>query len=479
MQILHVASEVAPFAKVGGLADVVMGLSRELTAEGHDVHVLIPSYQCIEKKQLIPEGKLEKFTTELDGRALNASVRYMRFDNVPILLLDTDQEYWGQLSAIYAEDVERFTFFCRAVTDWLKVTDLSPDVIHVHDWPTALLPVLAPAQGYKGGRFVFTMHNFEFQGQCQWDDLERVGLKAQEIEETSLLQDPHKRCLNLVKGGLLTADRVTTVSPTYAKEVMTPEFGFGLEDVLVGIKDKFSGILNGIDHSYWDPQNDEYLSERYSASQGHEKVCMAKMRNKKELFSDLDIPLRKGIPLLSSVTRLVPQKGIWLLHDLFSQAEQLDFQVLLLGSLASPEAQKSFESLDLMLRKKGRGAVLFGSDERCAHRIFAASDMFVAPSLFEPCGLTQLISLRYGTVPIVRKTGGFADTVVDVLASEDSNGFSFSQPDPLLLQKSVVRALEWYGDGERWRSLIMRGKRQDFSWRHSVGGYMKLYKSIV
>jgi len=267
MQILHVSSEVAPFAKVGGLADVVMGLSLSLQEKGHDVHILIPSYGFIQDEKLTFDGKVERFTTQLDGISYNASIRYCRFDNkISILLLDTEDGYWNKLSSVYGVDVERFAFFCRAVADWLKITKFSPDVVHVHDWPTALLPVLT-----SFNRSVFTMHNFEFQGRCQWKDLERIGL-SKDVRETLQTSDGS---FNLVKGGLFAADKVTTVSPTYAKEVLTSEFGRGLESILHDIKDKFSGILNGIDTSYWNPKTDAFLFEQYSAKQGYEQVSRA------------------------------------------------------------------------------------------------------------------------------------------------------------------------------------------------------------
>jgi len=523
MQILHVSSEVAPFAKVGGLADVVMGLSLSQQEKGHDVHILIPSYGFIETQvvphshlgtkrekhatsrcsstrvktlpssqhsypislahslkenraqlgfqdeRLVFDGKEERFTTYVDGVSYNASVRYCRFDNkISILLLDTEDGYWNKLSSVYGGDVERFTFFCRAVADWLRITKLSPDVVHAHDWPTALLPLLAPFQ-----RFVFTMHNFAFQGRCQWKDLERVGLNE---DLRKILQDP-EGSFNLVQGGLFAADKVTTVSPTYAQEVMTPEFGRGLESVLCDIQDKFSGILNGIDTSYWNPQTDAFLFERYSSKQGPERISKAKLHNKEKLFQELGLPLKKRVPLLTSITRLVSQKGIWLLHDLFSQAEEFGFQAILLASVPDKEAKVPFEELDQMLREKGRGAVLFRSDEECAHRLFAASDMFVAPSLFEPCGLTQLIALRYGTVPIVRKTGGFADTVIDVSEGKEANGFSFIDPISSFLQQAVLKALECYKNEESWQKLVMKGMGQDFSWKRSADIYLSLYQS--
>jgi starch synthase len=470
MQILHVSSEVAPFAKVGGLADVIMGLSLALQEKGHDIHILIPSYGFIQDEKLVFDGKIERFTTQLDGRFYSSSVRYCRFDNkISILLLDTEDGYWSKLSSVYGNGIERFTFFCRAVADWLKITKLSPDVVHVHDWPTSLLPILSSLK-----RSVFTVHNFEFQGRCQWKNLERIGLSSDETMEILQISDGS---LNLVKGGVLAADKVTTVSPTYAKEVMTPQFGKGLESVLHDIQDKFSGILNGIDTSYWNPQTDKFLFEHYSAKEGYEKVCKAKLHNKEKLFQEIGLPLKKEVPLLTSVTRLVSQKGIWLLHDLFSQAEEFGFQAILLGSVPDVEARAPFEELDQMLREKERGAILFKSDEECAHRLFAASDMFVAPSLFEPCGLTQLISLRYGTVPIVRKTGGFADTIVDVSEGEEANCFSCTDPISLLLQEAVRNALEYYKDEESWQRLVMRGMRQEFSWKKSADKYLSLYQS--
>jgi len=469
MRILHISSEVAPFAKVGGLADVVMGLSQQLVKQGHEISILIPSYGCVDMKQLEPQDFEERFESTFDGKSRLCVVRHFTYQKkINVLLLDTEDGYWQQYTSIYGSDVERFLFFCRAIRDWWQ--EGKADIIHMHDWPTALLSLFFQREVPT----ILTMHNFAFQGWCQWNDLERIGLKEEDFSDPSLLQDPKGECLNLVKIGLLTADKVTTVSPTYAKEVTTPEFGHGLHGVLSSIGESFIGILNGIDYSYWNPKDDPFLFEHYSVNQRMSAVRATKKANKVQLFQCLGIPCRNDLPFLATVTRLVEQKGIWLIHDLFMKADELGFQCVVLGSVPDERAAKAFRELDAHLRKTGRGGVLLVSDEECAHRLYAAADIFVAPSLFEPCGLTQLIAFKYGAVPLVRRTGGFADTVIDM-----KNGFLFDEPKIEHLEVAVQKALQVYQGESAWEALITCGMHEDFSWKRSGQQYVKLYQQVA
>ncbi len=485
MRILQVASEMTPIAKVGGLGDVLMGLTRELSWKGHDALAVLPFYGMIDGEHLVSEGRTDWFDTLFDGVRQRAYVRYFRLHkDISVALLDTESGFFRSRRTIYGNDdeVASFLFFCRAVVDWLLATNRHIDILHVHDWPTALLPAMYPiiAQRSLPCRSVLTVHNFEYQGRCHWGEIPRVGIHSHDLPDPSMLNDPVYQCANLVKAGLLTVDAATTVSPTYAREMVTEEHGQGLHGVLTRLGKKFVGILNGIDYAYWNPKIDPYLFKRYGLSDGMESVASAKLESKARLFSQIGIPLRPDTPLIASVARLVRQKGISLMHDLFAQAEELNFQCLVLGSVPEPEAQHTFSDLDRKLRACGRGAVFLMSDEAFAHRTYAATDLFFAPSLFEPCGLTQLISLKYGVIPVVRRTGGLADTIVDVQQDEPtSNGFLFDIPDLEHCTAAVYRALALYQQKEGWRALMQRGMQQDFSWNAPGNQYISLYQSLL
>lgn len=483
MQIIQVASELTPIAKVGGLGDVLMGLSRELVWKGHDPLVVIPFYGVINLDQLKEDGPKECFETFPHGKPLKASISFFRWNGVRIGLLDTEDGFFRRRRTIYGDgdEIACFILFVRAVAEWLLSSQRIPDVVHVHDWQTALLPSICRLFDHdhrlSDVRFLFTVHNFEYQGFCHAHDLERVGIHPSSFG--TLLQDPEKDCLNLIKAGLLSADYVTTVSPTYAQEVMEGKEARGLQSVVNSIRGRFEGILNGVDYSYWNPEVDRFLVEKYAAHQGGGAVIEAKRNNREVLSHQIGIPFCPDKPFIASVTRLVQQKGVHLLHDLFSRAEEFDFQCILLGSVPDPTTEKLFAELDTKLRAQKRGAIFLMSDESFAHRVYAAADLFVVPSIFEPCGLTQLIALKCGTIPIVRRTGGLADTIVDIDAetpSASSNGFCFEAPDVPSLTAAFVRALRLMKQPALREEVMLRGMLQDFSWHKPCNRYISLYR---
>ena len=499
MDILQIASEMTPIAKVGGLGDVLMGLTRELLWKGHSALPVLPAYGVINTSQLTPDGKEEVFSTSYNGAARKAKVTYYHFDGkLPLALLDTEDGLFRNRETIYGDGSPEatFIFFCRAVVDWILATNRKPDIVHIHDWPTALVPSVYQAITGKKPPFgtVFTVHNFEYQGRCSWDDFARAGLFYHNFPNPSLLQDPVHPCLNLVKAGLLTADFSTTVSPTYANEVRTQAGGRGLHEVLTGLRDRFVGILNGVDYTFWNPEIDPYIGTRYGIIGAEETTGQAKKAkdlntfaniqkskrlNRESLFYSIGVEPKANVPLIASVTRLVNQKGIWFIKDLFYKAEELNFQCLVLGSVPEPDAERAFGELDLFLRSRGRGAVFQISDEGLAHKAYAASDLFVVPSLVEPCGLTQLIALKYGTVPIVRKTGGLADTIIDVDShSHQANGFVFEEPQSHHFVNAAHRALSLFSDKAQWEELVMRGMRQDYSWNLPGNAYVSVYNRV-
>jgi starch synthase len=495
MYIVQIVTELCPIARVGGLADVIYGLSKELSKQGHKVEIILPKYDCLNYEALknLKVEFRELWSFEGMNR-YNNTIWSADIDGLKLLLVEPHhpQYYFGR-GVIYGchDDIDRFIYFSRTSMEFLFKSGRAPDAIHVHDWPTALIPVLYKDMyqplGYKAGGTVLTIHNMEHQGRCQPFNLSRAGLRGDSYLASDKMQDPYSLSLvNLLKGGIEFADRISTVSPNYEKEIQTPQGGFGLEEVLISNRKKLKGILNGIDEDFWNPEKDPHLIQRYSTyaidSNKLPAVLKAKKENKRHLRVHLGIK-ESDAPLIGSVTRLVPQKSPELIKYALYRALDKGGQYILLGSTPILSVQKEFEALKEELKNNDNVAVVLDNDEALAHQIFAAADMFVIPSLFEPCGLTQLIALRYATAPIVRLTGGLADTVFDIETSlrpvEMRNGFTFDFPDRKGVDWALTRALDCFKQQpQKWQSIIINGVRQDFSWRNSVSEYLSLYRDL-
>jgi len=496
MRILQVASEMAPIAKIGGLADVVTGLSREIVTQGHDVTIVIPRYGVIDFSQLQYAGRTDVFDSQYNGESQKMKVEHFLFDNaIRVCLLDTSWRKWEQASKIYStahEDAPSYIQFSKGVLDWLQSCQDAPyDVFHVHDWQASFIAgLLSPISSFpltfSRPRVVMTIHNLEYQGQCHFSELEKAGYTVFHPPIEDLAHDPHHNCANLLKLGIEASDIVTTVSATYAKEICSPDSGRGLDAVLRKKGEKFVGVLNGVDYSYWNPETDRYIPVRYSAHHSITDVLHAKNAARIELYQELGLEIYEGLekrPLVASVTRLVEQKGLSLIDSVLHRAEELDITCILLGTAHDPKIHDRFMELNISLRNKKRGAVLLQNSEKIAHLIFAASDLFLVPSLFEPCGLTQIIAMKYGSIPVVRRTGGLADTVVDIDYPVFSsyvthpNGFVFDHPDVTGIDSALHRSLQYFRKSpERWYDFIERALTQDFSWYRSASKYLELYK---
>lgn len=495
MYIVQIVTELCPVARVGGLADVVYGLSKELSKQGHHIEIILPKYDCLNY------GALKNLKVEFrelwsfEGmHRYNNTIWSADIDGLKLLLVEPHhpQYYFGR-GVIYGchDDIDRFIYFSRTTMEFLFKSGRIPDAIHVHDWPTALVPVLYKDMyqplGYKAGGIVLTIHNMEHQGRCQPFNLSRIGLRGDSYLVPSKMQDPHSlNLINLLKGGIEFADKITTVSPNYEKEIQTPQGGFGLEEVLIRHRKKLKGILNGIDEDFWNPEKDAHLIQRYSTYDSDinklTNVLQAKRENKRHLRAHLGIKETEA-PLIGSISRLVPQKSPELIKYALHRTLDKGGQYVLLGTTPILSIQKEFEALKKELKTNDNVAIVLDNDEALAHQIFAAADMFVIPSLFEPCGLTQLIALRYGTVPLVRSTGGLADTVFDISTSsqpaELRNGFTFDFPDHKGVDWALSRALDCFQrEPQKWQGIILNGIRQDFSWRHSVSEYLSLYRDL-
>lgn len=480
MHIVQIAAELAPIAKVGGLADVIYGLSKELTRLGHRVDILLPKYDTLHLEAL---KKLKVTSTHTLWSGQLESLRVTLIDPHP------PHSFFNR-GMIYGckDDIERFAAFCKAAMDFLFREEKQPDVIHAHDWHTALIPILykeiyANKKSLLKG-VVFTIHNMEHQGKCLPLDLKSIGLKLENSLFLDKMQDPsNPGDLNLLKGGIVYADAVTTVSPTYEKEIQTPEGGFGLESTLIEYNKKLTGILNGIDEDFWNPEKDPYLFHKYPTHNIDKSTLSAviagKKENRRKLCARLNCKESQG-PLVAVVSRLVPQKGPELMKHAMKRTLEAGGQFILLGSSPIPSLHQEFEAL--ALKNNENATILLDKDEGLAHQIFAAADMLLIPSLFEPCGLTQMIALRYGTIPIARVTGGLADTVFDVDTSlrpeEERNGFTFEGSDAEGVDWALLRALKCFQqDQEKWHRLMLQGMGQDFSWKSAAAHYVQLYRS--
>jgi starch synthase len=469
MKILMVCAELAPWAKTGGLADAVAGLSDALAASGHDVRVLLPRYA-----HLPPAGGLEHTVEGLGGpfrvRELEPELEAEARDPRPrVFLLDlgaltADTVYTGD-----ARDAGRFLHLCAAAAALSAAGDWRPDVVHCHDWHTALVPVFQRLTPDSSARSVLTLHNVGYQGVFADAILEEHGFAA--LEQVLPADARAGGGTNFLRAGLRSADRVTTVSPTYAEEIRLPEFGMGLEDVLRARGPDLVGILNGVDYGVWSPEHDPFLREHYDSTD-----LAPKRRIKQTLVERLKLAPGEA-PLVGVVGRLVEQKGIDLLAlalPALLQSTTASFAVL-----GNGDAVLAAELRRLCDAHRTRLAFIEGYDEALAHEIFAGSDLTVVPSRYEPCGLTQMYALRYGTIPVVRATGGLADTIRHFDPSTGSgNGCVFEDADPQAVVWGVGTALGWLADADAWSQLIQNAMAADFSWPRHVPQYEELYRSL-
>jgi len=474
MYIVHAASEIAPIAKVGGLGDVVYSFAKATAALGHRVEVIVPKYDSIQYdglKELRPEYR---DLWVYDGPyQYHNTVWSAKVEEAALLLMQPDHpSYYFNRGQIYGavDDIDRFIYFSRAVCEYLYKSGKRPDILHIHDWPTALIAPLYREMytrlGMKIGGVVLTIHNLEHQGKCSPFNLTKAGLRGEDYLSPNQMQDPENPALiNLLKGGIEYADFITTVSPTYEKEAQTPEGGFGLDTLLLQHKKKFCGILNGIDCDYWNPATDRHLSYPYASVKG-------KAKSKIELRHRFELVDRQA-PIVCAISRLVPQKGPLLIEAALEHTLDKGGQFILLGSSPIAEIRARFEALEKKLSHNKNVAFFLDYDEALSHLVYAGSDMIVIPSIFEPCGLTQMIALRYGTVPIVRKTGGLADTV------SVKNGFIFAKPEKTALFGALDEALTLFSkDRNKWDSLAQAGMALDFSWNKSMNDYLQTYGQV-
>jgi len=474
MKILFVASEGLPFSKTGGLADVVEALPKALVGMGHEIGVVLPRYRGTKASSVllpslsIPMGDRLRFPAVADGSQV-AGVRHYFVDDAEYF--DRDQLYAVQ-GKDYPDNAERFGEFGRAAIEIAKQVWL-PDVIHCHDWQSALVPVLlrtvyAADPLLRGVPVVFTIHNMGYHGLFPREILGRLGL-PESLFHMEALEFYGK--VNFLKAGLVFADYLTTVSRKYAQEIQTPEYGHGLDGVVRKRADRLQGILNGVDYSIWSPENDTFIAAKYSA-----RDLSGKRACKKDLLEQFKLPVEDLVrPVIGIVSRFTDQKGF----DLIAQvADELLVEELTLVALGAGEPKYEQLFRDLARRFPGKVGAKIAYDNALAHKIEAGADMFLMPSRYEPCGLNQIYSLRYGTVPVVRATGGLDDTIESFDAkSGRGTGFKFDAYEGRALLACARQALKTYRNQKAWGKLQANGMAKDFSWQTSAAEYARLYEA--
>ncbi|MGD8238300.1 MAG: glycogen synthase GlgA [Armatimonadota bacterium] len=468
MKVLLAAGEVAPLAKTGGLADVAGSLPKALQHRGVDVRIVMPKYRGVADQAESPLEQIPGVTVPLGGRDVVVGLLQTTIANgdVPVYLVERDEYYDREGLFGHPDDLERFTLFSRAVTALPGAIGWEPDVVHCHDWHAGIVPVylkrLAPG---PRPATVFTIHNLAYQGAFPKTAADLLGIAWDSPAFHDLEMGSQ---LNFMKAGIVAADRISTVSQRYAGEIQTREFGEGLHGILQSRSDALEGILNGIDYDTWNPRTDTQIAAGFGPDD-----LTGKAKCKQALQAEMNLPQR-DVPVIGIVTRLAAQKGLDIIEEVVNELLAADIQLVLLGT-GEPQYHALFGRLAKLLPDKT--GIRLDYDAALARRIYAGSDLFLIPSRYEPCGLTQMIGLAYGTIPIVRATGGLADTISE--RGPEGNGFMFFEYSPDALLAALDRALAAYDDPVRWARLMRNAFACDFSWEQSAGHYEELYQRAM
>jgi len=481
MKILFVSSEMVPFCKTGGLADVAGSLPKAVKALGHDVRAIIPKYKMVDDGHFRLKTLFETIPVRVGNMVEYASIHETKLpgSGVTVYLIGSEKFFdreglYQENGRDYPDNAQRFVFFCKAVLAALKKLGWEPHVIHLNDWQTALIGAYIKTEGKEDPFFrtvatVYSVHNMGYLGLFKADTMPLTGLSWQYYTPDTL---EFWNNVSYAKAGFVFADVINTVSPTYAREIQTPEFGCGLEGLVKKRGSDVYGILNGIDNELWDPERDTKIAKMYSSSNLRGKAV-----NKAALRKANDLENSKDAPIIGIISRLADQKGLDILSQALPAIMGMGFQFVALGA-GDPSYQELFRSFSE--RYKGKFAANIGFNSALAQLIYAGSDFFIMPSRYEPCGLGQLISFKYGTIPLVRKTGGLADTVFDYdLKSEKGDGFVFEEYSSKALEDAAIRAFAAYKDRKKWGRLVKKVMGYDFSWDISAKKYIALYKKAI
>jgi len=487
LNILFVSSEVEPFAKTGGLADVSSSLPKAIKELGHEIRIMMPRYRFISERRFKLHDiiRLKDITIPIGpapevGYVKSSFISNLK-EKVQVYFLD-NANYFGRDGVYqnpatkkdYKDNDERFIFFCRGVLETLRRLGWQPDIIHCNDWQTGLIPAYVKTlfhsdPFFRNVKTLFTIHNMAYQGAFPADSFAKSGFPKDLFKPDGV--EAYGK-FNFLKTALNFCDAITTVSEKYAEEICTSdEFGAGLNGLLQSRRKDLHGILNGIDYQVWNPLTDEFVYRKYDA-----KSVEAKIDNKRALLGRFNLEFSERRPLIGAICRLVDQKGFDLVLEILDDLLRQDVQFVLLGS-GDKEYEKAFETVQKKHPK--HMGVVFGFDNELSHLIEAGSDMYLMPSKYEPCGLNQMYSMRYGTVPVVRATGGLDDTVEDYSSNGKGTGFKFEKFDSKELSKAIQRALKVYQQPEEWKKIMRNGMQKDFSWEFSAKKYINLYKDLL
>ncbi|MGI6093824.1 MAG: glycogen synthase GlgA [Lachnospiraceae bacterium] len=477
-KILFIASESVPFIKTGGLADVVGALPKCFDKEQFDVRVIIPKYQCMKEQLKDKLQYITHFYMDFAWKNEYVGVLYMEYEGIKFYFIDN--EYYFSGDQPYGDprgDVEKFAYFSKASLAILPVIDFKPDVIHCHDWQTGLVPVYLKENFqanafFRGIKTVMTIHNLKFQGIWDIDTIKQITGFPDQLFVSDKLEAYHDA--NYLKGGLVYADMITTVSNSYAEEIKTPFYGERLEGLMQARSDRLLGIVNGIDYDEYNPETDIYLKHHYNAGNFRKE----KVKNKVQLQKDLELEVNPKVMMIGVVSRLTDQKGFDLVDYMMDEMCQDNIQLVVLGT-----GEKKYENMfrHFAWKYKGKVSANIFYNEAMSHQIYASCDAFLMPSLFEPCGLSQLMSLRYGTLPIVRETGGLKDTVEPYNEEAGTGtGFSFCNYNAHEMLYTVRYAEQiYYSKKREWNKIVERAMAKDFSWNNSAKQYEKMYQKLI
>ena len=474
MKILFSATEAYPFIRTGGLRDVIGALSKELSKLGEDVRVIIPKYKGIKEDLKNKINYIKQIFVDVGWRHQYCGIEELKVNNVQFYFIDN--EYYFNRDNLYGyyDDAERFAFYDRAVLEILKAINWYPDIIHCNDWQCGMIPVLYKLEyrnkdEYPDIKFIYSIHNLLFQGNFGKEILgELFGYDLQQFNNGGLSFNDG---ISYMKGGINYSEKVLTVSYTYAEEIKTPEYGECMDELLRNKGGDLKGILNGIDYEEYNPLTDELIEKRYDINS-----IESKMENKLALQRELGLEENKNIPIISIVSRLTSQKGIDLIKEIIDCVLTKEVQFVVLGT-GEWDYEEFFKGLEKRYPNKVATRITF--DNKLSHKIYAGSDMFLMPSKFEPCGLGQLIALRYGNVPIVRETGGLKDTIEAYNKFEfTGNGFSFYNYSSIELKNCIFEALEIYKRKDEWNNLVKTAMSCDNSWKKSALEYKRIYESF-
>ncbi len=476
MKVLFVASEAVPFSKTGGLADVAFALPKALRKEKVDARVMISKTFDLPEELMQNEKHINHFYVDVGWRRQYVGLSEIEHDGVPYYFIDN--EYYFKRDGLYGhfdDGEKKFSYYCRSVLESIRHMDFKPDIIHFNDWHTGMIPVLLNEhyrhdEDYKGIRTVYTIHNLKYQGVFGPEILNDLLSMGPDHYHSGGME--FHGGVSFMKSGINFADAITTVSETYAQEIQYPFFGERLDGLLRHRDDDLYGITNGLDHDIYDPRKDPHIMRKYD-SRGLKK----KRENKMHLQEKLGLPVDENKPMMAMVTRLANMKGLDLIEHVMDDIMQLDMQFVILGT-GEPHYENMMHYYQNKYPDKLRAEIQFNAP--LAHQIYAGADLFLMPSLFEPCGLGQQIALRYGTLPIVRETGGLKDTVTPYNAyADEGNGFSFENYNAHEMLGSIETAVELFQDRRGWNKLVQRAMKSDTSWKNSAKKYIDIYENVL